>query len=141
MLSETIFAEHAQTPSPSEFNKLNEQKRARAKLLTQGARLKLADSLEKERAQEEAKYEKTLQRIEALVRATGQFLLERHDGDEIELSVVTRTIPFPVEIRQGAQLDDEVFLRYPANSVIGRFKNSDFAEPSAEPSADTEAIE
>jgi len=126
MLSETIFAEHAQTPSPNEFKKLNKKKRDRVELLKKGGRLKLADEVERKRAVGEAEYERTIKRIKALVRATGKFLLERHDGEEIEISVVTRTIPFPAEVRQGADLDDEVFLRYPANAVIGRFKKSDF---------------
>jgi hypothetical protein len=136
MLSETIFAEHAQTPSPSEFKKLNLEKSERVKLLLQNAKIELGNELEKQRSQEEAEYERTIKRIKALVRSTGKFLLERHDGQEIELSVGTRTIPFPVEVRQGADLDDEVFLRYPANRVIGRFKRSDFAEsPRAQESA------
>ncbi len=129
MLSETLFAEHAQTPSPAEFKKLNAEKRQRAKLLSMGGKQKLGKKLEQERVQEEAVYQKTLKRIKALVRATGEFLINRHDGQEIELSVATRTIPFPVEARQGAELDDEVFLRYPANAVIGRFTKSDFDLP------------
>ena len=129
MLSETIFAEHAQTPSPNEFEKLNRKKIERVKLLKRNAKLKLADELEKQRSQEKAEYKRTIRRIKALVRTTGEFLLRQHDGDEIEISVVTRTIPFPVEVRQGADLDDEVFLRYPTNRVIGRFKKSDFVEP------------
>lgn len=128
MLSETIFAEHAQTPSPNEFEKLDREKSERVKLLLKSGRLKLGNELEKQRTEEEAKYKKTLLRIRSLVRATGKFLLERYDGDEIEISVVTRTIPFPVEVSQGADLDDDVFLRYPANRVIGRFRKSDFAK-------------
>ena len=128
MLSETIFAEHAQTPSPNEFKKLNFEKSERVKLLLKNAKLQLGNELEKQRSQEEAEYKKTMQRIKSLVRTTGEFLLERHDGEEIEISVVTRTIPFPAEVRQGADLDDEVFLRYPANRVIGRYKKSDFSE-------------
>jgi len=132
MLSETIFAEHAQTPSPSEFEKRDEEKRQRVKLLISSAKQKLGNELEKQRIQEKADYEKTMQRIKALVRATGKFLLQRYDGEEVEISVVTRTIPFPVEVRQGADLDDEVFLRYPTNSVIGRFKKSDFSPSPSE---------
>ena len=147
MLSETIFAEHAQTPSPDEFNKILDEKRSRARLLTSGGKLKLAEKLNKEIAQEKAVYDKTIKRIKALVRATGEFLLTRHEGDEIELSVATRTIPFPAEVRQGSNLDDDVFLRFPANAIIGRFTKSDFSTPdakqnfdSAKSSDDTEVI-
>ena len=125
MLSETVFAEHAQTPSPDEFKKLLVEKRARAKLLTAGGKLKLAEKLNREAAKEEVAYDKTIKRIKALVRAMGDFLLTRYDGEEIELSVVTRTIPFPAEVRQGSDLGDDVFLRYPANAIIGRFTKSD----------------
>ena len=126
MLSETIFAEHAQTPSPNEFNKLINEKRSRAKLLTAGGKLKLAEKLNMEATQEKVAYEKTIERIKVLVRAIGEFLLTRYQGDEIEISVVTRTIPFPAEIRQGSDLSDNVFLRYPANAIIGRFTKQDF---------------
>lgn len=128
MLSETIFAEHAQTPSRNEFRKLDTEKRKRVELLSKGGKLELANRLEKQRAQEEVDYQKTMRRIETLVRATGEFLLTRHNGQEIELSVVTRTIPYPAEIRQGANLDDEVFLRYPTSAVIGRFTKADFSD-------------
>lgn len=131
MLSETIFAEHAQTLSPKEFDKLNREKIERVKSLKKSGRLKQGNELERQRAQEKADYKRTIQRIKALVRSTGEFLLQRHDGDEIELSVVTRTIAYPAEVRYGADLDDEIFLRYPANRVIGRFTKSDFAAPPA----------
>ena len=137
MLSETIFAEHAQTPSPDEFKKLLGDKRQRAKLLSKGGRLKLAEKLNSEADQEEVAYEKTIGRIKALVRATSEFLLTRYDGEEIELSVVTRTIPFPAEVRQGSNLGDEVFLRYPANAVIGRFRKSDFVISDSKPEIDS----
>ena len=128
MLSETIFAEHVQTLSPNEFNKLNREKSERVKLLLENGRQKLGNELERQRSQEEADYQNTIKRIKSLVRTTGEFLLQRHGGEEIEISVVTRTIPFPVEVSQGANLDDKVFLRYPANRVIGRFIKSDFSE-------------
>jgi len=81
----------------------------------------LARSLEATRQREEEAYQRTLKRIEVLVRNIGQFLLERDGGEEIELTVATRTLPFPAEIRQGVDLDDKRFLQYEANSVIGRF--------------------
>jgi len=128
MLSETIFSEHARTPSPNEFKKLNDEKQRRAKLLSKAGKFQLAQKLESERAEEKIAYDKTINRIKTLVRSTGKFLLDRHQGEEIELLVATRTIPFPAEVRQGADLGDEVFLRYPANAVIGRFTKSELTE-------------
>ena len=139
MLSETIFAEHAQTPSPDEFKKLLDEKLQRAKLLSQGGKLELAEKLSTEATQEKADYEKTIKRIKALVRATGEFLLTRYEGEEIELSVVTRTIPFPAEVRQGSDLGDEVFLRYPANAVIGRFTKADFQ--TTDPKKESDSVQ
>ena len=129
MLSETVFSEHAQTPSRSEFQNMNEDKKRRVRLLVAGGKRELAEELENERAADEALYDSTLKRIQSLVKSMGKFLLEEHDGQEIELSVATRTIPFPVEVRQGAKLDDDAFLRFPANAVIGRFTISDFSDP------------
>lgn len=126
MLSETVYSEHAQTPSQREFERLNLSRIQQVKALNKGGRLVLARSLETTRKREEEAYQRTLKRIDVLVRSIAQFLLEREGGEEIELTVVTRTLPFPAEVRQGANLDDERFLQYEANSVIGRFSKSDF---------------
>ena len=128
MLSETVYSEHAQTPSPREFERLNLSRLQQVKALNKGGRLVLARSLEATRKREEEAYQRTLKRIEVLVRDIGRFLLQRDGGEEIELTVVTRTLPFPDEVRQGANLDDDRFLQYEANPVIGRFSKSDFAQ-------------
>lgn len=126
MLSETVFSEHAQTPTAEEFAKLNEQQKQRIQQLAARGKFELSNRLESQRANEEEAYAKTIKRIDRLVKSIGGYLLKKHDGQEIELSVATRTIPFPAEVRQGAQLDDESFLRVPDNAVIGRFVQSDF---------------
>ena len=74
-----------------------------------------------------------------LVRDIAKFLLDREGGEEIELTVFTRTLPFPAEVRQGADLDDKRFLQYETNSVIGRFSKEDFAKD--EISSDTKVEE
>jgi len=76
-----------------------------------------------------------------LVRDIGQFLLEREGGEEIELTVVTRTLPFPAEVRQGANLDDKRFLQYETNSVIGRFSKDDFAKDEISSATKTEEVQ
>ncbi len=127
MLSETVYSEHAQTPSPREFERLNLRRLQQVRDLEKGGRMVLAQSLEQTRQREEEAYRRTLKRIDVLVRNIGRFLLERENGEEIELTVVTRTLPFPAEIRQGAELDDDRFLQYEANPVIGRFSKDDFS--------------
>ena len=139
MLSETVFAEHAQTPSPREFEKLNAARKQQVGVLKKARRFELANALETERANEEANYQQTLRRIDALVRGIAKFLLVREQGEEIELTVVTRTLPFPAEIRQGAKLDDKVFLQYEANPVIGRFTRSELIEATSTDSDDEES--
>ena len=141
MLSETVFAEHAQTPSPREFEKLNAVRKQQIGVLKKARRFELARSLEAARASEEANYQQTLRRIDALVRSIAEFLLVREQGEEIELTVVTRTIPFPAEIRQGAKLDDKVFLQYEANPVIGRFTRSELVETKSTQSGDEELVD
>ena len=100
----------------------------------------LARSLEETRKREEEAYNRTLKRIDILVRNIAQFLLEREGGEEIELTVVTRTLSFPAEVRQGADLDDKRFLRYEANAVIGRFSKSDFASNETPSEIKTEEV-
>ena len=140
MLSETVYSEHAQTPSQREFERLNLSRIQQVKALNKGGRLVLARSLEKTRKREEEAYNRTLKRIDILVRNIAQFLLEREGGEEIELTVVTRTLSFPAEVRQGADLDDKRFLRYEANAVIGRFSKSDFASNETPSEIKTEEV-
>jgi hypothetical protein len=128
MLSETVYSEHAQTPSPREFERLNLSRLQQVKALNKGGRLVLSRSLEATRKREEEAYQRTLKRIDVLVRNIAQFSLEREGGEEIELTVVTRTLPFPAEVRQGADLNDKRFLQYETNSVIGRFSKADFTK-------------
>ena len=128
MLSETVYSEHAQTPSRREFERLNLSRLQQVKALNKGGRLVMARALEATRKREEEAYQQTLKRIDVLVKNVAQFLLQREGGEEIELTVVTRTLPFPAEVRQGADLDDKRFLQYEANSVIGRFSKDDFAK-------------
>ncbi len=141
MLSETVYSEHAQTPSPREFERLNLSRLQQVKALNKGGRLVLARALEATRQREEEAYQRTLKRIDVLVRNIGQFLLEREGGEEIELTVVTRTLPFPAEVRQGADLDDERFLQYEANPVIGRFSKGNFAMAGPSSSANVEEVQ
>ena len=140
MLSETVYSEHAQTPSHREFERLNLSRIQQVKALNKGGRLVLARSLEATRKREEESYQRTLKRIDVLVRDIAQFLLEREGGEEIELTVVTRTLPFPAEVRQGADLDDKRFLQYETNSVIGRFSKDDFAKDEISNEIDTEEV-
>lgn len=141
MLSETVYSEHAQTPSQREFERLNLSRLQQVKALNKGGRLVLARSLEATRKREEESYQRTLKRIDVLVRDIAQFLLEREGGEEIELTVVTRTLPFPAEVRQGADLDDKRFLQYETNSVIGRFSKDDFAKDEISNEIDTEEVQ
>lgn len=140
MLSETVYSEHAQTPSPREFERLNLSRTQQVKALNKGGRLVLARSLEATRKREEEAYQRTLKRIDVLVRNIAQFLLEREGGEEIELTVVTRTLPFPAEVRQGANLDDSRFLQYETNSVIGRFSKDDFAKNKSLDEVESEEV-
>lgn len=128
MLSETVYSEHAQTPNPREFERVNLSRLQQVKALNKGGRLVLSRSLEATRKREEEAYQRTLKRIDVLVKNIAQFLLEREGGEEIELTVVTRTLPFPAEVRQGADLDDKRFLQYEANPVVGRFFKGDFVK-------------
>jgi hypothetical protein len=140
MLSETVYSEHAQTPSPREFERVNLRRLQQVKALKQGGRLVLARSLEETRQSEEVAYQQTLKRIEVLVRSIANFLLEREGGEEIELTVVTRTLPFPTEVRQGADLDEDRFLQYEANAVIGRFSKADFASTAVPSEPNVEEV-
>jgi hypothetical protein len=131
MLSETIFSEHAQTPTAAEFEKLDEEKKRSVKQLAISGKLKQSNRLESRRLYEADIYAKTIKRIDALVKSIAGYLLEKHGGQQIELSVATRAIPFPAEVRRGAKLDDPQFLRLPDSPVIGRFSAADFSSQRA----------
>ena len=141
MLSETVYSEHAQTPNRREFERLNLSRLQQVRALNKGGRLVLAKSLEATRQREEEAYQRTLKRIDVLVRDIARFLLDREGGEEIELTVVTRTLPFPAEVRQGADLDDKRFLQYETNSVIGRFSKDDFAKDEVPSEIDSEEVQ
>jgi len=133
MLSETVYSEHAQTPNRREFERLNLSRLQQVRALNK--------SLEATRQREEEAYQRTLKRIDVLVRDIARFLLDREGGEEIELTVVTRTLPFPAEVRQGADLDDKRFLQYETNSVIGRFSKDDFAKDEVPSEIDSEEVQ
>ena len=121
MLSETIWSEHWLTLPESDF--LAEQKRLE-QLATEkqiAGHHDIASRIRRDISSQKKNYETTRKRIDDLVKAVAMNLMEMHDGKKIKLSVREREIPYPFEVQEGAQLDDERFLKPEKLFVIGEF--------------------
>lgn len=128
MLSETIFSEFSGTPNEADFQNLNARRKQEITAMRSQGQLLQSRDAEILRARDEVRFEQTIKRIDSLVKNVARYLLLREQGEEIELKVVTRTIPYPNQIRNGASLDDEQFLQYEPNPVIGRFSRDDLVD-------------
>jgi hypothetical protein len=110
MLSETLFNEQALKPSATQFKqRQKEYDRQILRLRTEGKR-ELLDQLIRERELETTFFETSTARIELLASAVAKVLLQRNEGESIELFVQERRIPYPEEVADGLQLDAESLL-------------------------------
>jgi len=69
-------------------------------------------------------YQISRQRVDELIRSVAWHFLDRNQGDEIELYLLERLIPRPMDIESGVQLTAPRFLSEPR--LIGSFTISDF---------------
>lgn len=137
MLSETIWTEHSMTPLKSDF--LAQQKRLE-NLATEkqiAGHHEIASRIRRDIAGQRKDYETARKRIDDLVKAVAMNLMEMHNGKKIKLSVREREIPFPFEVQEGAQLDDDRFLKPERPPLIGEF---DLEPGDGAASVETEAL-
>ena len=114
MLSETIWDAHASTAAPVAFQEqLREIDQQIAAMQTSVGQREAMLNLQKMRQQMIAAQEMSLSQTQVLVTRLAEHLLRKHEGDEIELFVQERLIPYPDDILGGAKLDHARFLDPP----------------------------
>jgi hypothetical protein len=126
MLSETVFQEHALTPDEASFRDTDTELEQQIQALRFNGRHSLSQRLEQERKTLTRQYQNTRKRIDGLVKALAGHLLKRNDGQQIELFVQERNVPFAIQILTGDKLADEKFLS-PLNK-IGEFRRGENGE-------------
>ena len=136
MLSETIWSEHSRTPLKRDFDR---QQRALTKLAerkTIAGNFDTAKQLRAEVKTNQHSYDRTRQRIDELVRAVGKGLLKIHGGEKIKMTLRERSIPFPIDVKDGAKLTDARYLGPQNPPFIGEFSRTDLGlDDSAEENA------
>ena len=110
MLSETLFNEQVLRPSDELFQRRKQEYEVQIQKLRREGKLELLEQLTRERELETQFFETTTKRVDLLVRAVAQELMERNDGKSIELFIQERQIPYPEEVRDGLGLDDPGLL-------------------------------
>ena len=110
MLSETIFTTQLLNPSKEQVRLRNLEYEQEIENLTRSVQLDLKKRLVREQEIENAMFENVNQRMTMLASSIGRVLMDRNDGETIELFVQERAIPFPEQVAEGMQLKDEAFL-------------------------------
>lgn len=123
MLSETVFQEHALTPDENSFRDTDAELEQQIQALRFHGRAGLSQRLERERAKLTRQYENTRKRIDELVEAIAGHLLNVNDGQQIELFVQERNVPFAIQVLTGDKLSDEKFLS--PLTKIGEFRRNE----------------
>jgi len=121
MLSETIWSEHSGTPVEAEFRARQQRQENLATQSKIAGHHDVAKRIRANVAEQKRTYEMTRKRIDSLVRSVARNLLQMHDGTKIRLYVRERKIPFPIEVEQGAKLDDPRYLDPENPPLIGEF--------------------
>ena len=110
MLSETVHQEHASTPDEKSYLETAQEFDKQIQALRFNGRAALARRMAEERQRLQRQYANSRKRIDGLVTGIAKHLLATHEGQQIELFVQERTIPFPVSVLTGEKLTDPKFL-------------------------------
>ena len=110
MLSERVYEEHLLTlDTESHRNTIAEYDRRLEQLKKEGLATR-ASQLAAERDQQVESYKQTRSRIDAVVTAIGNHVLEKHDGQSVELFLQERVIALPDDIALGKKISDRSYL-------------------------------
>ena len=129
MLSETIWSEHSLTPADADFQVQQRQLDNLATKSKIAGRRDIAARIRADKKEQARTYKLARKRIDALVRAVAKNLLLMHEGTKIRLYVRERAIPFPIEVEQGAKLDDPRYLKPKLAPLIGEFSAEELDLP------------
>lgn len=131
MLSETIFNEQILKPTVAQFQQRNREYNLEIENLRKTNRLDRLKQLTIERDEVSKRYEQSRLRCEMLSEAIARVLMERNQGESIELFVQERQIPFPEQVVDGMRLDDEDLLS--PRVKIGQLDSTGFQTIETEP--------
>ncbi len=126
MLSETIFQEHSMTPDAETFAEADSELAQQVIALRTHGKQKLSERIARERIELKEGYDRSIPRIQMLVAAVAEHLLKAKGGQQIELFVQERNLPFPVQVLTGDKLNDEKFLS--PLTKIGEFRLNEAGE-------------
>ncbi|MEM7782005.1 MAG: hypothetical protein AAF623_01410 [Planctomycetota bacterium] len=123
MLSETLFRERTQIPTPAEQQQLEKDYEQQIQQLKEQGQDKLAQRLAREKVLERRNIEANRIRFESLARAITKTLAIDLNADRLEISIQERALPFPEEFQAGIRLDDPSLLSSPI--VISDYRNNE----------------
>ncbi|MCH2183369.1 MAG: hypothetical protein MK108_15325 [Mariniblastus sp.] len=130
MLSETVYDHFAFTPTPEAFQEsLQEVQREMDVARSEGAPREVVEQLELRQWNMRRDYDLSSRRFDVLIRGIAGYLMQKHDGQTIQLFCLERLIPLPVDVRAGSELNDPRYLSVPQE--IAEFTRSElFSEES-----------
>lgn len=106
MLSESLYSDAQLVLDEQLFEQGQREVQNRITQLRQTGKHQLARQLQADTDLEVAAQRETQNRIELLTNAIGQHLLKTHGGQQVQLTLHERVIPFPNDFAQGTKLDD-----------------------------------
>ena len=119
MLSESVYTDQVQLIDDSEFDAIIQQLSAEAEAIRLRGELPNARGLIQERERLVVDQAARKARTSHLLNQLAQFLLRKHGGDRIELSLRERLIAAPTDVESRIQLNHPQFLSAPRS--IGKF--------------------
>lgn len=118
MLSETVYGELSMTPDPESYEQTQSSMDDQIARLRSAGKRRLALQLTEEKRRHAESFENSKRRIELLLNSIGQFLIRKHEGEWIKLSVQERPIPLPGDVAMGLELGDADRLTPPLRSWV-----------------------
>lgn len=119
MFSETFYEDVSSLPSPTEQVKLIDEMEQEIEFYRIKGELASANQLIHQRDQVVNDYETNNQRVSILKQHLADYLLQLHDGDSVEIRLLERLIPRPVDVRSRVKLTDSRYLSEPKS--LGQF--------------------
>lgn len=110
MLSETVFEEHHFTPDDVGFAEVQKMIASEIQAMRDAGEFSIVKQLEKKQSTQERQYNLARARIEQMVNAIADHLLQKNDGETIELFIQERSIASPLDVIAGIDLEDPRFL-------------------------------
>lgn len=120
MLSETLFREGNTVPAQEDLDAIKKQYTEGIQRFQNEGRRRITQQLIREQKAELDGIESARKRRDILIRSIAKVLLNRHDGQSITMTILTRRLPTPEEVQDGIKLDDPVFLNAFEIGTYGR---------------------